>query len=178
MMDGNRFYGKYRATVLNNVDPLRLGRLQVSVSDFSPLPAATWAMPCFPWAGPQMGMYLIPSIGAGVWVEFEQGNPDYPIWVGCWWSSTAEVPVTASGATAPGSPVVVMQSLTQGSLVIADVPVPPMIAPGVMVNSGPASFITVDATGVTITAPTITLRAGAINLEGLTDINKGALTIT
>ena len=177
-MNGQKFYGKYRGTVINNVDPERRGRLQVSVTDVSPIPSTTWALPCFPWAGPQMGMYFIPPIGAGVWVEFEQGNPDYPIWVGCWWGSTPEVPTTASGQTTPGTPVAVVQSLSQGSLVISDVPVPPMTAPGVMVNSGPASFITVDASGVTITAPTITLKAAVVNITGVTDINAGALKVT
>ena len=180
MTNGERFYGKYRGTVTNNVDPLRLGRLQVTVPDVVSLIPSSWALPCVPWAGQQMGMYCVPPIGAGVWVEFEQGDPDYPIWVGCWWGSTAEVPTTASGQTTPGTPVVVMQSVSQGSLVISDVPVPPMTGPGVMVNSGPASFITVDATGVTINAPTINLRATtAINIVGPAgvDINAGALTI-
>ena len=176
---GRKFYGKYRGTVVNNIDPERRGRLQVSVTDFSSLiPMATWALPCFPWAGPQMGTYFIPPIGAGVWVEFEQGDPDYPVWVGCWWGSTPEVPATASGLTTPGSPVAIAQSITQGALVIADAPVPPMQAPGVMVNSGPTSFITVDASGITLTAPTITLKAASINITGVTDINAGALKVT
>ncbi|NEQ30833.1 MAG: baseplate assembly protein [Leptolyngbya sp. SIO4C5] len=182
MTNGERFYGKYRGTVTNNVDPLRLGRLQVTVSDVVGLIPSSWALPCFPWAGPQMGMYFIPPIGAGVWVEFEQGDPDFPIWVGCWWgddsTATAQVPTTASAQTTPGLPVVVIQSVSQGSLVISDVPVPPMSAPGVMLNSGPASYITVDASGITLTAPTITLRAANINLTGITDINAGALKVT
>ncbi|MGP1374295.1 MAG: phage baseplate assembly protein V [Almyronema sp.] len=175
MTNGERFYGKYRGTVVNNVDLKGLGRLQVNVPGV--LNGITsWAMPCFPWAGLQMGMYLIPPPQAGVWVEFEQGDPDYPIWVGCWWGD-ADVSSNAR-QLAPGTPGVIIQSLTQGSLIISDVPVPPMSAPGVMVNSGPASFITIDATGITITAPTITLRATAINLTGITDINAGALKVT
>ena len=39
-----------------------------------------------------MGFFAIPSTGAGVWIEFEHGDPDYPIWSGCWWGSVAEVP--------------------------------------------------------------------------------------
>jgi len=31
-------------------------------------------------------------LGAGVWIEFEHGDPDYPIWSGCWFGSVAEVP--------------------------------------------------------------------------------------
>ena len=45
----------------------------------------TWALPCVPIAGKQDGVYMVPQIGAGVWIEFEQGDPDYPIWVGGFW---------------------------------------------------------------------------------------------
>jgi phage baseplate assembly protein gpV len=175
MSDLTKFYGKYRGTVLNNIDPQRMGRLQVVVPDVSNLLPTSWAMPCVPWAGLQMGTYLVPPIGAGVWVEFEQGNPDYPIWVGCWWGSAAELP-TLGAVSTPGTPVVVMQTLTQGAVVLSDVPVPPMKAPGVMMMSAGTS-ITVDASGVTITAPTITL-VGAVNITGVTNINGGALVVT
>lgn len=88
---GNRqYYGKYRGTVLQNVDPEQRGRLMLSVPDvLGPIPSS-WAEPCVPLAGPTgppMGVYLVPPIGAGVWVEFEHGDPDYPIWVGCRWGS-------------------------------------------------------------------------------------------
>jgi hypothetical protein len=38
------FYGKYRATVLNNVDPMFQGRIQVLVPDVSDFLPTTWAM--------------------------------------------------------------------------------------------------------------------------------------
>lgn len=91
-MADDRFYGKFRGTVVNNVDPMQMGRLQVIVPDVGGLIPGTWAMPCFPIAGKQMGAYFIPQIGSGVWVEFEQGDSDYPIWTGCYYGSAAEVP--------------------------------------------------------------------------------------
>ena len=63
-----KFYGKYRGTVIQNVDPMQIGRIQVIVPDVSGLLPSSWAMPCFPLAGKQMGAYWIPQIGAGVWV--------------------------------------------------------------------------------------------------------------
>ena len=87
--------------VVNNIDPMQLNRLQVQVPDVAGLIPATWAMPCVPVAGIQNGMVALPIIGSGVWIEFEQGDPDYPIWVGCFWGSAAEVPVLAH-ATPPG----------------------------------------------------------------------------
>ncbi|WOJ90438.1 phage baseplate assembly protein V [Methylocapsa polymorpha] len=77
-------YGKYRGEVKNNLDPMLLGRLQVTA------PAAlgsalVWAMPCAPFAGSGVGFFALPPVGANVWVEFEAGNPESPIWSGCFW---------------------------------------------------------------------------------------------
>jgi hypothetical protein len=82
-----KFYGKYRGMVLNNIDPMQMGRLQVQVPDVAGLVPCSWAMPCVPIAGIQNGMFALPIIGSGVWVEFEQGNPEQPIWVGCFYGS-------------------------------------------------------------------------------------------
>ena len=78
-----KYYGKYRGVVVNNIDPEKRGRLLAIVPDVSSLFPTSWAMPCFPVGGIQMGIFTVPLIGAGVWIEFEQGDPDYPIWVGC-----------------------------------------------------------------------------------------------
>jgi uncharacterized protein involved in type VI secretion and phage assembly len=79
-----RFYGKYRGLVADNNDDTHRGRLQVTV------PAVmgstpVWAMPCVPYAGDSVGLFFLPDVGSGVWVEFEAGDPHYPIWVGCFW---------------------------------------------------------------------------------------------
>lgn len=84
------FYGKYRGKVNNNDDPKKLGRLQVSVPSIL---ENGWAMPCVPYAGPGVGLLLLPPNDANVWVEFEGGNPDKPIWVGCYWNAEEEMPV-------------------------------------------------------------------------------------
>ena len=79
-----RFYGKYRGVVADNVDPTKSGRLQVSVPAVMG-DAPVWAMPCVPYAGSSVGLFLMPDVGTGVWVEFEAGDPNHPIWVGCFW---------------------------------------------------------------------------------------------
>lgn len=99
------YFGKYRGTVINNIDPLGRGRIMVTVPDVSITPS-TWAEPCVPVAGLQMGLLAVPPIGGGVWIEFEKGDPDYPIWVGGWWGSAAELPVLAQQARPP------LQSMT------------------------------------------------------------------
>jgi hypothetical protein len=87
-----RFYGKYRGQVENNVDPQQMGRIQVSVPAVLGEGSLSWAMPCTPYAGPGVGLFAIPPNGANVWVEFEGGDPDYPIWSGCFWG-LGEAPV-------------------------------------------------------------------------------------
>ena len=82
----SKFYGKYRGTVVNNVDPMQMRpHSGASCPTCSGSMPSSWAMPCVPLAGMQMGVFAVPPIGAGVWVEFEQGDPDYPIWTGCFW---------------------------------------------------------------------------------------------
>src|SRR5512138_1016468 len=129
-----KFIGKFRGTVIQNIDPEQRGRLQVMVPDVLGLIPSTWAEPCVPLAGPTgppMGVFLVPPIGAGVWVEFEQGNPDYPIWAGCRWGSAADIPPLAR-AGLPISPNIVLQTAGQNTLVISDLPGP---TGGIMLKS-------------------------------------------
>lgn len=97
-MSDKTFYGKYRGVVTNNDDPLKQGRLKVRVPDIMSEDESGWALPCFPFLGHGMGIFGLPVVGSGVWVEFEQGNPDYPIWAGCWAASQQELPSQVTAA--------------------------------------------------------------------------------
>ena len=88
----DRFYGKYRGIVVNNMDPLGIGRLQATVPEVLGEIPSGWAVPCVPYAGTGSGLYAIPPVGAGVWIEFEAGDTSRPIWVGAWWAA-GEVPM-------------------------------------------------------------------------------------
>ena len=83
-----RFYGKYRGFVVDNADPEQLGRLKLSVPSVLGDQVVTgWAMPCVPYGGDvNQGFLFIPEVDAGVWVEFEEGDLEFPIWVGTFWS--------------------------------------------------------------------------------------------
>lgn len=87
----NRYYGKYRGKVENNVDPQQQGRVQVSCPAVLGDGRNSWAMPCAPYAGSGVGFFAVPPVGANVWVELEGGDPDYPIYSGCFWG-TGEAP--------------------------------------------------------------------------------------
>jgi len=80
------FFGKYRGKVVNNQDPQGLGRVQVSVPAVLGEGGLAWAMPCVPYAGPGVGLFLVPPVDANVWVEFEAGKTNFPIVSGCFWS--------------------------------------------------------------------------------------------
>ena len=97
----DRFYGKYRGLVVNNIDPLNLGRVMAMVPEVLGEVPSGWASACAPYAGPQAGLFAVPPIGAGVWIEFEAGDVSRPIWVGGWWGA-AEVPMKPMGV--PSTP--------------------------------------------------------------------------
>jgi hypothetical protein len=171
---GPKFYGKYRGTVINYVDPDMTGRLLVEVPDVLSLAPASWAVPCVPLAGPtgpSMGVYLVPPIGAGVWVEFEQGNLNYPIWTGCYYHSTSEVPPLAMAGT-PGLSNFVIQTAGQNTLMISDTPGP---TGGFLLKTMTGAMIAINDVGITITNG----KGATIMLTGPTvTVNQGALVVT
>ena len=82
----SRFYGKYRGVVVANRDPESRGRLQVSVPEVRGDQVTEWAMPALPYAGDGVGFFALPPVGASIWVEYEAGNLQAPIWSGCFWA--------------------------------------------------------------------------------------------
>jgi hypothetical protein len=81
-------YGKYRGTIVSSVDPLQLGRVQLSIPDVLGAQISDWALPCLP-PGP---VTVLPPVGALVWVEFERGDPSQPIWCGLFWQDPTQLP--------------------------------------------------------------------------------------
>lgn len=168
-----KYYGKYRGTVLNNVDPEQRGRLMLNVPDVLGAIPSSWAEPCVPLAGPTgppMGVYLVPPIGAGVWVEFEHGDPDYPIWSGCRWGAQPDIPPLARAGN-PADPNIVIQSLLQHMVMISDMPPTPATG-GIILKSTTGAMIVVNDSGIyisngkgatiTMVGPTVTVNNGAL----------------
>jgi uncharacterized protein involved in type VI secretion and phage assembly len=164
-----KFYGKYRGMVINNVDPKQEGRLLVQVPDVLGPAISSWAMPCVPLAGPQSGTFVLPMLNAGVWIEFEGGDPDYPIWTGCFWGSAAEVPALGLAGT-PASPNIVLQTVGQNSLVISDVP-----AMGLMLKSTTGATLTINQAGIIMQdgkGASVALTGGAVAINGTAMVIK------
>jgi uncharacterized protein involved in type VI secretion and phage assembly len=170
----SQFFGKYRATVTNNIDPMMRGRLQVHVPDVPGFVGSSWAEACVPLAGPvgpPMGIYAVPPVGTGVWIEFEKGNADLPVWVGCRWAGSAEIPPIATAGLVT-SPNIVIQSLGQHSIVISNLPGP---KGGIMLMSSSGAAITINDTGIYIQNG----KGASIILDGPSvNLNNGALTVT
>ena len=116
------------------------------VPDVSNVIPSTWAMPCFPFAGIQNGFFAVPAIGSGVWVEYEQGDPDYPIWTGCFFGTVAETPALAL-ATPPGLQSVVIQTVGQNTLMISDTPGP---TGGILLKTTAGALLSISDTGIII----------------------------
>ena len=113
----DRFYGKYRGAVVNNMDPTSRGRLQAMVPEVLGEIPTGWAEPCSPYAGPMAGFFAVPPPGAGVWIEFEAGDTSRPVWVGGWWG-VAEVPMKPQGV--PSQPTTKILRSDLGLIVALD----------------------------------------------------------
>ncbi len=171
MTSGPRYYGKYRATVLNNLDPMGQGKIQVQLSDHYGMFPSTWALPCVPFAAKGMaGMVALPQLGSMVWIDFEAGDPDYPIWSGGFWPDPAGFPVLALAGATPVTPNIHFQTTTGTSVTLSDNP-----ALQVMVKTVTGALVTIGAAGITI----MNGQGASIMLAGPSVIiNNGALTIT
>jgi len=170
-MEAPRFFGKYRATVLNNLDPQNQGRIQVQLADlYGPFPSS-WAQPSFPFAAKGMaGMVALPQIGAAVWIDFEAGDPDYPVWSGGFYPDPAGFPVLALAGATPATPNIHFQTTTGTSVTLSDSP-----AQQVLIRTATNAMVMIGAAGVTITNG----QGASIQLVGPSVvINNGALTVT
>ena len=161
------FYGKYRGTVTDNKDPLMIGRVKARVPDVMGDQESGWAMPCAPFGGSGVGFFAIPATGAGVWIEFEHGDPDYPIWSGCWWGSMAEVPPLL---LAP--PYKKMMLKTEGGNIITIDDTPGI--GGITLETSAGQKIVLSAVGVEINNG----MGGVIKMSGpQVSVNNGALEV-
>jgi hypothetical protein len=164
----SRHYGKYRGTVVNNVDPERMGKLQVSCPKVLGASVLSWAMPCVPFAGRMEGFYMLPAIGSNVWVEFEAGDPARPIWTGCFWD-TQQIP------TAALLPTVRTITTAAAELTLDDTPG----TGGVTLSVSPPTVPTPCTITCTATGIEISIGAATIKLDAATvDVNNGALQVT
>ena len=157
------FYGKYRGVVTDNQDPSGLGRVRAKVPDVFGSNESGWAMPSVPYAGKGVGLFLIPPENASVWIEFEHGDPDYPIWTGCFWAP-GEVP-----AKPPVAETKVLKT-DAGTITMNDLPG----VGGITIETKSGMKIMIKASGIEINNG----QGGSIKLSGpQISLNNGALEV-
>ena len=81
-----KYYGKYRALVVDLNDPEKRGRIRVQCPEVLGDSKSPWCEICVPVAYEKGGDFCLPKLNDFVWVEFESGNPMKPIWLGGCWS--------------------------------------------------------------------------------------------
>jgi hypothetical protein len=170
-----KFHGLYRGAVVSNVDPEFRGRIMARVTDVTGIFTTSWAEPVVPFAGPNAGYLSVPPINAGVWIEFENGDPDKPVWLGGLWGSTIEAPVTAKtiGSTGPAGAATLIQSMDLNFICIADKGMfAGLPTGGILISAGPGTTIMIDKTGIKMTAPSVMINGATVTFNG------GALVIT
>lgn len=163
----SKFLGKYRGQVVDNADPLGRGRLQVLVPQVLESSPA-WAMPCVPYAGKEMGFFAMPENGTGVWIEFEAGDPSFPIWTGCFWNKN-DIPSADSG------PEIKFFKTKKFTLRIDDT------VGEVLLENEAGSRILITALDVTIKSSTVTTEATGGKKTELSavsfNVNNGGLEV-
>lgn len=163
---GRGYVGKFRAKVTDNLDPLGKARLRVKAKDVLEDNELGWALASVPYAGDGVGFFFIPPVGADVWVEFEQGNPDYPIWSGCFWSDDL-----MGGTSPPASPPLAMMKVLKTDFVTITIQ---DIAGGALTIETKAGMkIVMDQTGVSISTPSTSVALTPISVS----VNKGSLEV-
>jgi len=157
------FYGKYRGVVTDNQDPNGLGRVRVKVQDVLGEKESGWAMPSVPYAGDGVGLYMIPPVSAFVWIEFEHGDSEYPIWTGCFWLSKDNVPQGASG------PDIKMLKTDVGTITLDDSPG----GGGITIETTDGMKITMSSEGIKITNGEASVELSGIKVS----VNEDALEV-
>jgi uncharacterized protein involved in type VI secretion and phage assembly len=170
-----RYYGKYKGIVWDNLDLKNMGRIIAMVPAVAGDTPITWALPCVPFAGRMAGVFVVPPIGSQVWIEFEQGDPGYPIWTGGFWGSTEEVPSSATSPPAiPPGQNIVIQTTNQNMIVISDA-APSNSTGGIILKSAAGATLIVNDSGIYIDNG----QGASIKLVGnTTDVNNDALRVT
>ena len=170
------FYGKYRGVVTKINDPRMIGRVRATVPDVMGDKESGWAMPSAPFGGNGMGFFALPKVGTGVWIEFECGDPDYPIWSGCWFGSKDEMPPVLL-TEPPGSPFktpakkVLLKTEGGHSILLDDTPG----KGGITLETSDGQKIVMSASGIEIDNG----RGASIKLTGpQVSVNGGALEVT
>ena len=162
------FLGKYRGLVTDIQDPMMQGRIKAKVPEVFGTDESGWALPCLAFGGSQMGLFVLPDVGSGVWIEFEHGDPSFPIWVGSWFGSKADMP---SQLMSPPYKKTMIMTKSGHSITLDD-----------SSGAGGITLLTAGGQKIALTSQGIEIDNGngaTIKLSGSqVSVNSGALEVT
>jgi hypothetical protein len=157
------YYGKYRGKVELNIDPMQQGRVQVSCPAVLGDGRMSWAMP----NAPSDGFFMIPANGASVWVEFEGGDPDKPIWSGCFWETgkaPAQPALPQMKVIKTDSVTITMSDLPGAGGLTIEVSPPAVATPLKIALSASGIELTNGSASVKLTPASVSLNNGALEV--------------
>jgi uncharacterized protein involved in type VI secretion and phage assembly len=157
-----KYFGKYRGEVTDNTDPLMLGRVRAKVPAIFGDNDSGWALPCAPYAGNGVGFFFIPPVGAKVWIEFEAGNPEVPIWSGGFWG-TGEPPKT------PAMPSIKIIKTDTATITLDDTPG----AGGITIETSSGLKIVMNLSGIELNNSSAKIKLTPASVS----VNDGALEV-
>ncbi len=156
-----KFYGVAVGEVINPLDPMTLGRVQVRLPFLDALDLSPWARVAVPMAGIMHGHYFIPNVGDEVLVAFEHGDLNAPYIIGSLWSALAPPPLPS-----PLAQIRAIRTLAGNQIVFSEVP------PTVTIQSGPTPPAVIPAPPTPAGPPTIILTPAGIQIIfGLSVVN-------
>ena len=185
-----RYHGLWRGTVLDNIDPLELNRLSIEIPALPECSPLSFALPCQPHGGVQVGMVLTPPIGANVWVTFENGDPSFPVWTGCFWlegekPALAELPTQQAFVT--GTLQAMINDIPGAAELMVELGPPGIESPvlltvtseGVTFSDGIALFtITPEEASAIFESTNIVMTPAGLVIEALANVNVTAPQIS
>lgn len=166
----SKFYGVTVGRVINVLDPMALGRVQVQLPFLDSLDLSPWARVAVPMAGITHGNYFIPDIGSEVLVAFEHGDTSAPYIIGSLWNATAPPPLPS-----PLPQIRTIRTLVGNQIVFTEAP------PTVTIQSGPTPPAAIPAPPTPAGPPTIIMSPTGVQIIfGLSIINMtpDGVTIT
>jgi phage baseplate assembly protein gpV len=160
-----RMRGLAIGRVVNLIDPLCLGRVQVRVPSVDGLDLFPFARVIVPGGSLFSGIYWIPNIEDEVLVLFEDGEPEAAYILGGVWSAIhmpplpSPVPQIRTIRSPLGNQLVFTE--LPPALTIQSGPTPPLTIPSPPSPVGPIQTIMLDSLGIQIIGgPTVTISCG------------------
>ncbi|GJG89720.1 hypothetical protein tb265_49010 [Gemmatimonadetes bacterium T265] len=173
-----KYYGVATARVINPLDPLLLGRVQVQLPFVDALDLQPWARVASPMAGILHGHYFVPNIGDEVLVAFEHGDLKAPYIIGSLWTALAPPPLPSPVPQIRGIRTLVGNQLVfteaPPTVTLQTGPTPPEAMPFPPSPVGPHHTVALSPAGIQAMSPTtITLAVGTSTLV----ITPGSITL-